>query len=71
VARNWIRFTTVCWSWHPWSEIEVFLLYLWTFEAKDFPRYLPIIYETRKVTITESYHKILRMGESRDTMALS
>jgi len=33
--------------------------------------YLPIIYNIRKANITDSYHKILGLTRSRDTMAKS
>jgi len=44
---------------------------LWSPLLRAYHTYLPIIYETRKVKITESYHKIRRVGRGRDTMALS
>jgi hypothetical protein len=36
----------------------------WIFEAKSFARFLPIIYETRKVKIPGSYHKFLGLTRS-------
>jgi hypothetical protein len=45
--------------------------YLRIFEAEDFKSFLPIIYNIRKVKITESYHKNLGLARIRDTMAYS
>jgi hypothetical protein len=43
---------------------------LGTITSVENSTYLPIIYNIRKVNITDSYHNILRVGRSRDTMAL-
>ena len=50
---------------------QSYLPYPWKFEAENFARFLPIMFNDRKAEVTDSYHKIYGLTRIGDNMAVS